>query len=83
MRPISHTETVWTTSTVSPMYLHTLLTSPWDMAAPIASLMVESLPWWPWAWLNWQLKGDQEAAKLFKNGELKNRKDWTLETNGK
>ena len=35
------------------------------------------------AWLNWQLKGDQEAAKLFKNGELKNRKDWTLETNGK
>jgi hypothetical protein len=35
------------------------------------------------AWLNWQLKGDKEAAKLFKNGELKNRKDWTLETNGK
>ena len=35
------------------------------------------------AWLNWQLKDDKEAAKLFKNGELKNRKDWTLETNGK
>ena len=35
------------------------------------------------AWLDWQLKGNQEAAKLFKNGELKNRKDWTLESNGK
>ncbi len=34
------------------------------------------------AWLNWQLKGDQKAAKLFKDGELNNRKDWTLETNG-
>ena len=35
------------------------------------------------AWLDWQLKGNQEAAKLFKNGELKKRKDWTLESNGK
>ena len=35
------------------------------------------------AWLDWQLKGNQESAKLFKNGELKNRKDWTLESNGK
>ena len=35
------------------------------------------------AWLNWQLKGDMESAKLFKNGELKKRKDWTLESNGK
>ena len=35
------------------------------------------------AWLNWQLKGDMESAKLFKNGELKKRKDCTLESNGK
>jgi len=35
------------------------------------------------AWLDWQLKGDIESAKLFKNGELKKRKDWTLESNGK
>ena len=35
------------------------------------------------AWLDWQLKGNQEAAKLFKNGDLKKRKDWTLESNGK
>ena len=35
------------------------------------------------AWLDWQLKGDMESAKLFKNGELKKRKDWTLESNGK
>ena len=35
------------------------------------------------AWLNWQLKGDKEAAKMFKgkdNGVSK-RKDWTLEKN--
>ena len=35
------------------------------------------------AWLNWQLKGDQQAAKMFigKNPRLLQRKDWTLETN--
>ena len=35
------------------------------------------------AWLNWQLKGDQEAAKMFKEGELTKREGWTLEHNGK
>lgn len=35
------------------------------------------------AWLNWQLKGDQEAAKMFKGDdcELLKRKDWTIEKN--
>ena len=35
------------------------------------------------AWLNWQLKGDKEAAKMFKgkDNELSKRKDWTLEKN--
>ena len=35
------------------------------------------------AWLNWQLKGDEQAAKLFKGSdyELQKRKDWTLEKN--
>jgi dienelactone hydrolase len=35
------------------------------------------------AWLNWQLKGDQQAAKMFKgkDNELSKRKDWTLEKN--
>ena len=35
------------------------------------------------AWLNWQLKGDQEAAKMFigKKPALLDRKDWTLEKN--
>ena len=35
------------------------------------------------AWLNWQLKGDQEAAKMFTNSELTKREGWTLDTNGK
>ncbi len=37
------------------------------------------------AWLNWQLKGDKEAAKMFigKKPKLLERKDWTLETNKK
>ena len=35
------------------------------------------------AWLNWQLKGDKNAAKMFqgKASELSKRKDWTLEKN--
>ena len=35
------------------------------------------------AWLNWQLKGDKKAAKMFqgKVSELSQRKDWTLEKN--
>ena len=35
------------------------------------------------AWLNWQLKGNQEAAKMFvgKNPGLLERKDWTIEKN--
>ena len=35
------------------------------------------------AWLNWQLKGDKKAAKMFqgKACELSQRKDWTLEKN--
>ncbi|MCQ2258922.1 MAG: alpha/beta hydrolase [Bacteroidaceae bacterium] len=35
------------------------------------------------AWLNWQLKGDAEAAKTFKgeNCGLLQRKDWTLDKN--
>ena len=35
------------------------------------------------AWLNWQLKGDQQAAKMFKgkDNELSKRKEWTLEKN--
>jgi hypothetical protein len=35
------------------------------------------------AWLNWQLKGDKEAAKMFigKKPQLLQRKDWTLEAN--
>ena len=37
------------------------------------------------AWLQWQLKGDNEAAKMFvgKNNLLSQRKDWTLEKNKK
>ena len=37
------------------------------------------------AWLDWQLKGDKKAAKMFvgKNNELSQRKDWTLEKNAK
>ena len=35
------------------------------------------------AWLNWQLKGDKKAAKMFTKKELLKRKDWTLEHNGK
>ena len=36
------------------------------------------------AWLNWQLKGDKEAAKMFqgKNNLLSKRQGWTLEKNG-
>ena len=36
-------------------------------------------------WLNWQLKGDKQAAKMFKgkNCELSKRKDWTIEKNEK
>ncbi len=35
------------------------------------------------AWLNWQLKGDQEAAKMFKGEKcgLSHRKDWKIEKN--
>ena len=35
------------------------------------------------AWLDWQLKGDQKAAKMFTEGELTKREGWTLEYNGK
>ena len=35
------------------------------------------------AWLNWQLKGDNDAAKMFTESELTKREGWTLETNGK
>ena len=37
------------------------------------------------AWLQWQLKGDQEAAKMFvgKSNLLSKRKGWTLEKNKK
>ena len=37
------------------------------------------------AWLNWQLKGDQQAAKMFKGQdcEILKRKDWTIEKNAK
>ena len=36
------------------------------------------------AWLQWQLKGDQEAAKLFRGADcgLANREGWTVEKNG-
>lgn len=35
------------------------------------------------AWLNWQLKGDKEASKMFRgnNPELLKRDDWTLQKN--
>ena len=35
------------------------------------------------AWLNWQLKGDKEAAKMFigKKPQLLDRKDWTIQKN--
>jgi hypothetical protein len=35
------------------------------------------------AWLQWQLKGDQQAAKMFrgKDCEIQKRKDWTIEKN--
>jgi hypothetical protein len=35
------------------------------------------------AWLQWQLKGDQKAARMFKGAdcELSKRKDWTVEKN--
>ncbi len=37
------------------------------------------------AWLNWQLKGDKQAAKMFtgSNPEILQRKDWTIEKNSK
>ena len=37
------------------------------------------------AWLPWQLKGDKEAARMFKGDDnlLQKRKDWTLEKNEK
>ena len=37
------------------------------------------------AWLNWQLKGDKKAAKMFKgtDNELQKREGWTLEKNSK
>ena len=37
------------------------------------------------AWLNWQLKGDQQAAKMFKGAdcELSKRDKWTIEKNAK
>ncbi len=36
------------------------------------------------AWLQWQLKGDKEAAKLFQGADcgLANREGWTVEKNG-
>lgn len=35
------------------------------------------------AWLQWQLKGDKQAARMFKgkNCDLSKRKDWTIEKN--
>ncbi len=35
------------------------------------------------AWLDWQLKGDKQAGKMFvgKNCDLSKRKDWTIEKN--
>ena len=37
------------------------------------------------AWLNWQLKGDQEAAKMFKGADcgISKREGWTIEKNEK
>ena len=37
------------------------------------------------AWLNWQLKGDQQAAKMFKGADCKlsKREGWTIEKNDK
>jgi hypothetical protein len=37
------------------------------------------------AWLQWQMKGDKNAAKMFKGKKnlLSKRKDWTLEKNAK
>ena len=37
------------------------------------------------AWLNWQLKGDQQAAKMFKGAdcELSKREGWAIEKNDK
>ena len=37
------------------------------------------------AWINWQLKGDQQAAKMFKGAdcELSKREGWTIEKNDK
>ena len=37
------------------------------------------------AWLDWQLKGDQEASKMFVGDSpaILQRKDWTLEKNAK
>ena len=37
------------------------------------------------AWLNWQLRGDKQAAKMFKgkNCELSKRDKWTIEKNKK
>ena len=37
------------------------------------------------AWLDWQLKGSEEAAKMFKGKDcgLSKRKGWTVEKNNK
>jgi hypothetical protein len=37
------------------------------------------------SWLDWQLKGDKQAAKMFKgkNCLLSKREGWTIEKNGK
>ena len=35
------------------------------------------------AWLDWQLKNDKQAAKMFKNNDLLKREGWTLEKNAK
>ena len=37
------------------------------------------------AWLNWQLKGDKQAAKMFKGKDcgLSKREGWTIEKNAK
>jgi hypothetical protein len=37
------------------------------------------------AWLDWQLKGDKEAAKMFKGADrgISKREGWTIEKNDK
>ena len=60
--------TAWTTSTVSATYRQ-----PHGGEFSIVAL----------AWLQWQLKGDKQAAKMFegKTPGILQRKDWTIEKN--